>query len=291
MDELRKIIETQIISNQGRNIFLPDNFRFIKETIKAISEIHELNPESEKILIDYATEKAFEEFCRINQYFSFNSQARNDLRNIYRNLFSIIRTNEKSIETISNDHYQNLRLWLQKTNPFSENTYSNADLNIEPVACAEYRPDLQIKILKLDIKSIMEPVLDVGCGKNGNFVDYLSKLGIEIFGIDRYLFTQKNLISSDWLEYDYGVEKWGTIFSNLGFSNHFRHHNLRVDGEFIEYGKKYMTMLDSLKIGGKFHYAPDLPFIERFLPESQFKMEKHEICEYGFQTTIITRLK
>lgn len=291
MDELRKIIDSQITSNQGSNIFLPDKFRFIKETIKAISEIHELHPELEKILIDYATEKALEEFCRMNQYFTFNSQARNDLRELYRDLFLSIRTKKESIEKISKNHYQNLKIWLQKTNPFSENTYSNADLNIEPVACAEYSPDLQIKILKLDIKSIMEPVLDVGCGKNGNFVDYLSKLGIEIFGIDRHSFTQKNLISTDWLEYDYGVEQWGTIISNLGFSNHFRHHNLREDGSFIAYGKKYMIILNSLKVGGKFHYAPNLPFIERFLPVSHFKMEKYEICGYGFQTTIITRLK
>lgn len=115
--------------------------------------------------------------------------------------------------------------------------------------------------------------------------------GVETYGIDRFSFTDKNLSNSDWLEYSYGVEKWGTIISNLGFSNHFKHHNLREDGNYIEYGKKYMEILKSLKIGGEFYYAPDLPFIEQYLDSRQFRIDKNEIGKYHFKTTKITRLK
>jgi hypothetical protein len=294
MDKYLKNIDKQIEFNQGKNIFLDDNdttLKFVDETIKAISGINELNIDAEKLLIDYATDKALEEFCRINQYYTFDSQAKNDLRRIYRDLFSNIKTNENSIETISKNHYQNLKQWLRKTNPFAEKIYSNADFDISPVACSEYKPDLQINVLKIDTRTLMEPVLDIGCGKQGNLVNYLCELGIETCGIDRFLFTANNLTNSDWLEYNYGTEKWGTLISNLGFSNHFKHHNLRADGNYIEYGKKYMDILKSLKIGGRFHYAPDLPFIEQYLDNRQFEIEKNEVGEYDFKATIITRLE
>ena len=293
MDKYLKNIDKQIELNQGKNIFLDENdmtLKFIDETIRAISNIKELNIDSEEILIDYATDKALEEFYRINQYYTFNSQAKNDLQNIYRDLFSGIKTNKNSIETISKKHYQNLKQWLRKTNPFAERIYSNTDFDIKPVACSEYSPDFQINVLKIDTKTLMEPILDIGCGKQGNLVKYLSHLGIVTYGIDRFSFMADNLSNSDWLEYDYGIEKWGTILSNLGFSNHFKHHNLREDGNYIQYGRKYMDILKSLKKGGRFHYAPDLPFIEQYLDNRQFKIEQNEI-EYDFKMTIITRLE
>ena len=116
--------------------------------------------------------------------------------------------------------------------------------------------------------------MDIGCGKQGRLMKFLKNNGIEVYGIDRFFFADNNVINSDWLEYDYGIEKWGTIVSNLGFSNHFKHHNLRQDGNIIEYGKKYMEILRSLKIGGRFHYAPGLPFIEEYLDNTQFRIEK-----------------
>ena len=293
MDKYVKNIDKQIEFNQGKNIFLDNEMalRFVDETIKAISNINELNKDYEDFLIDYSTDKAIEEFCRINQYYTFNSQAKNDLRNIYSDLFSNIKTKVSSLETIEKNHYQNLKQWLQKNNPFAEKIYSNAETDIKPVACSEYRADFQIDVLKIDTKTIMEPVLDIGCGKQGNLVNYFCKLGIIAKGIDRFSFSEGNLINSDWLEYNYGIEKWGTVMSNLGFSNHFKHHNLREDGNYIEYAKKYMDILKSLKIGGRFHYAPDLPFIELYLDKQQYKIEKYEIGDFDFKTTVIKRLK
>jgi hypothetical protein len=72
----------------------------------------------------------------------------------------------------------------------------------------------------------------------------------------------------------------GTITSNLGFSNHFNHHHLRKDGHFIEYAKTFMDILNSLKIGGSFYYAPDLPFIEKYLDRVKYRIKTHNI---GYQ--------
>ncbi|MFO7674166.1 MAG: class I SAM-dependent methyltransferase [Lutibacter sp.] len=291
MDRFIENIDNQIEFNQGKNIFLDrlDFFQFAKETVKAISNIDKLNPDSKETLIDYATDKAIEEFCRINQYYSFDSKAKNDLRKIYSDLFGNFQIKTDSIENISKNHYEKLKEWIRESNPFAEKIYKNDNQSVNPVACSEYSPDLQTNILKIDIEHLMQPVLDIGCGNQGHLVNYLKNQGIEVLGIDRFKFTTLNLITVDWLEFDYGKKKWGTIVSNLGFSNHFNHHNLREDGNFIEYGKTYMNILNSLKVGGCFHYAPDLPFIEKYLDNNQFDLKKYEINEYDFKTTIIKK--
>ena len=267
MDRFIKDIDNQIEFNQGKNVFLDklDFFQFAEGNVKAISNIDKLNADSKEILIDYATDKAIEEFCRINQYYSFDSKAKNDLRKIYSNFFESFQTVADSIEDISKNHYEKLKEWIRESNSFAEKIYKNDNIILNPVACSEYSPDLQINVLKIDIEHLLQPVLDIGCGNQGHLVNYLKNYGIEVFGIDRFKFTTSNLITVDWLEFDYGKEKWGTIISNLGFSNHFNHHNLREDGNFIEYGKTYMNILNSLKVGGCFHYAPDSPFIEKYL--------------------------
>jgi hypothetical protein len=136
-----------------------------------------------------------------------------------------------------------------------------------------------------------EPVLDIGCGVKANLVKYLRQNRIEAYGIDRFVIENSYLDNSDWFEYDFNKMKWGTIISNLGFSNHFLHHHLRTDGSFIDYAKQYMKILNSLKIGGSFHYAPDLPFVEQYLDSNRFHLIKQNIGNYGFKSIGIKRLK
>lgn len=112
---------------------------------------------------------------------------------------------------------------------------------------------------------------------------------MEVYGIDRFSFDAANLFNNDWLEFDYGREKWGTIISNLGFSNHFNHHHLREDGNYIGYGKTFINILNSLKLGGSFHYAPDLPFIEKYLDTTRFALKKQEVNQYNLKSTVISK--
>ena len=293
IDKLVKRIDKQIEFNKNKNILL-DNleiFQFANETVIAMSTIDKVNPDSRQFLIDYATDKAIEEFYRVNQYYSFGNNEKSHLKKIYSDLFENIQSKTDSVENISKKHYEKLKEWLKESNSFAEKIYKNADRKIDPVACSEYSPKLQFNILQIDTENLMQPVLDIGCGSSGHLVNYLKNKGFEVYGIDRYKFNSSNFITADWLEYDYGKEKWGTIISNLGFSNHFIHHNLRENGDYIAYGKTYMNILHSLKIGGHFHYAPDLPFIEKYLDNEQFDLRKHEINEYEFKAAIIKKRK
>ncbi len=291
MDRFKENIDNQIATNRGRNILLdrPALLQFASETVKAISEIDRLDVNAIQLLIDYAADKAIEEFYRVNQYYTFDQQAKDQLKNIYAALFRSFQTQQEPIEAIAKKHYEKLKAWLQETNPFAESIYQNEGETVEPVACSEYSADLQLSVLRIVPEQLMQPVLDVGCGRHAQLVHYLRNLGIEVHGFDRYEFTSPNLHTADWLTYDYGSEKWGTIVSNLGFSNHFNHHHLREDGNYIQYGKTYMQLLASLKPGGSFHYAPDLPFIEKYLDGKLFELVKHDVEASDFQMSIIKK--
>lgn len=292
MDNIKRSIDKQIEFNSSKNIFAGKEglFVFIKETTDAISCINQLDTDAENILIDYTLAKSLEEFCRVNQYYSFNTQSKNELREIYADLFKKIRKGEIPIAEISENHYQQLQSWLIKCNPFAEKIYKGNNYELEAIACSEYSPELQIAVLGIDLKQIKQPVLDIGCGTQGNLVNFLNNHHIEAYGIDRFTKTDAKLTNSDWLEFDYGIEKWGCIISNLGFSNHFIHHNLRNDGNYIAYAKTYMAILQSLKKGGSFYYAPELAFIEIYLDKRAYHIENRMISGNDFKASIITKL-
>jgi SAM-dependent methyltransferase len=194
-----------------------------------------------------------------------------------------------TIDQISEIHYARLRTWLKKYNSFAEKMYSVADENINIVPCSEYNAEFQLQIFGVNSNEIMSPVLDVGCGQSGNLVKHLRSIGINAFGIDRCSFDCDYLGNSDWLEYNYGNEKWGTIISNLGFSNHFIHHNLRSDGDFVNYAKAYMNILQSLLPGGSFYYAPDLPFVEKYLDKAKYSLFKNQLSDYNFMSAQVLK--
>jgi len=294
MSKNKEIISKQIESNQGKNLFFEgaeNSLKFTQDILKTAVNIDKIDDFEANILIDYATDKVLEEFLRVNQYYSFGSRARVQLRKIYVELFSELKSHVKSIDQVSNTHYQNLKTWLLETNSFAAKVYSQNLESIEPVPCFEYNPEMQIEILQIDVSRILEPVLDIGCGKQGSLVSYLRSKRVEAYGVDRLLTDNPNLTSADWLEFDFGKERWGTITSNLGFSNHFKHHHMREDGDFLKYATKYMEIMKSLKIGGKFHYAPYLPFIEKYLSPENYGLSSVKIKNTDFYTTITKRLK
>jgi len=294
MNNLHDSIENQLAFNAGKNLFHEgaiSSLVFTPETLAAIERFGEIDITTENLLIDYLTDKVLQEFCRVNQYYSFDKQNRKDLRDIYIDLFSRIRNTETTLELTAKIHYENLKKWLLKANSFAGKMYTPKDELVEPVACHEYSAELQLTIFQIDTDKIAGPVLDIGCGKQGNLVKHLRSSGIEAYGCDRFAEASPFLTCQDWFEFGYGKDKWGTITSNLGFSNHFNHNHLRNDGRFIEYAKTYMDILNSLKIGGSFHYAPGLPFIEKYLDQSKFRVEMQKIGNSEVKSVRIMRLK
>ncbi|MFA5418052.1 MAG: class I SAM-dependent methyltransferase [Bacteroidales bacterium] len=295
-DKIKMLLERidhQLMFNQGKNIFHNSGtnaLSFISETKQSAYVLSELDTETKSLLVDYITDKVIEEFCRINQYYSFDQQSKQELRHLYTELMSAMEKMELPLKTISENHFGKIISWLQKHNAFAEQIYSTKTDNIEPVTCAEYSAELQLKILHINPNEINTPVLDIGCGKLGNMVRYLRNNGLETFGFDRFATEGPFIDKHDWLEYSYGDAKWGTIISNLGFTNHFYHHHLRDDGRFIEYAKKYIEILTALKPGGQFFYAPGLDFIEQYLDKKRFSVTPNPIESTGIKSVTIKKL-
>lgn len=295
---LKKQIDDQFAFNRGKNLFFGESnsvLCFKKNTWAMVAQLGNLDKNGKNTLVEYTTNCAIQEFCKQNQYYTFDTIARKDLEIIYNQLFTDLRSSnpedKPAIESIAQKHYRKLSNWLILTNPFSQKIYSHQPELLEPVACSEYSAELQLNMLQLNPLTLEAPVLDIGCGTKAELVKFLRKKGIEAYGFDRFAEQQAYLKQSDWMTYPYGIQKWGSIVSNLGFSNHFIHHHLRNDGNFEGYAKKYMEILDSLKPGGSFYYAPDLPFIEMYLDTSKFRVTSTNTGITNIRSTIINRIQ
>lgn len=151
-------------------------------------------------------------------------------------------------------------------------------------------PDIQLNLLKIDLHRFRQPVLDIGCGSSAGLVRYLRSLKIEAYGFDRQIEKAETYLQqSDWFRYRFEPETWGTITSNMAFSNHFLyvHHNDR--SQLNLYTQKFSEILRSLVIGGSFHYAPGLFFIEECLEKDKYQVEQIALVK-DIYLTRITRI-
>ena len=155
------------------------------------------------------------------------------------------------------------------------------------VIAGAYSAPLQLDVLGLRIASLDSPILDVGCGAKATLVRALRERGLDVSGIDTAPFDAATvaeapptlgLVTANWLTYDYGVAKWGTVVSHLGFSLHFLHQH-HISGEGARaYAETYLRILRSLKPGGVFAYAPSLPFFEPVLPTEGLLITRRRIA-------------
>ena len=133
------------------------------------------------------------------------------------------------------------------------------------VTCGAYSPELQLAVLGLTPSAMREPILDVGSG-DGALVRHLRAAGKDARGLDREAPDEPWFVRGDWLAFDYGARRWGTILSHLGFSLHFMHQEMKSSDLAFEYARAYMRVVRALAPGGTFAYVPGLPFIEAMLP-------------------------
>jgi hypothetical protein len=160
--------------------------------------------------------------------------------------------------------------------------------------CAEYSAEFQLAILRLDPERALGPVLDIGCGERATLVSTLRERGVEAIGIDQYQpgANDGGVLRANWLEFPYLADYWGTIISHLAFTNHFVR-ALKTDAELAAlYHAVYREVLDSLRVGGSFHYAPALPQAESRLDRRRFAIERfpNEPGNPALDTVIIRRI-
>jgi hypothetical protein len=152
------------------------------------------------------------------------------------------------------------------------------------VVCGHYAPSLQLEVLGLapdgdgdHAAALADPILDIGCGADAALVRFLRAAGRDAVGIDRDA-PADVATAADWLTYAYGADRWATLISHLGFSLHFLHHHHRAAPAAAAYARTYMAMLRSLRVGGRFAYAPALPFLEPLLPPA-YRVERVPLAD------------
>ncbi len=175
-------------------------------------------------------------------------------------------------------------------NILKSNTDFQLILDNKEIPCYQYSPTKQLEILGIDPQRIVSPVLDIGCGQGGHLVKFLRTIGIDTRGFDRIVEDYDFIARGDWLHFDYGFDKWGTIISHLGFSNHFTRYNMKKGDEHLRYAEVYMKILNSLKNGGTFFYAPGLEFIEKILPSDKFVIDSHIIIDSDYQKSTAVKI-
>lgn len=273
--------------------FSPATLSYIKEHF---ADLKCLNPQEEERLLDYLVSKGIEALCQANQFYEFDSFDRSTLRKIYRKLLENIKglsedKVEEELRVLAKRHYRALQNWLKRSNPFAKSLYPVVTSYLEQeVVCGEYAAQTQLQILNIDINNVQEPILDLGCGQQTFLVKYLKAAGLKAYGVDRNVTATDNVFQSDWFEFVLEDKSWGTIISNAGFSNHFQHHHLRVNGNYTRYAVRYMEILKSLKAGGAFYYAPDLPFIEQYLDVAKFQVQKKVVAGTAYSATKVVKL-
>lgn len=289
LDDFKKTVEQQLTHNRDKSLFYElANGRMVlnpsRETIQLIvqkaKEISSFIEDTKMVgtyqeLLEFIADQSMNLFVEVNQYLDFNSENYHRLQNIYRDLFESIcvladqnEINQIELDRLFFNHYKKLQAFLLKSNGAEIlKKYKEAPVLFK-VECAEYTPEFQLKLLKINFDTIKQPVLDIGCGSKASLVHFLRKNGIQAFGMDRNVSKSDYLFKMNWLECSFKSNDWGTVISHMAFSNHFTHHHLKADGNFESYAHKYMEILYSLKLGGSFIYAPRLSFIEELLIES-----------------------
>jgi len=150
------------------------------------------------------------------------------------------------------------------------------ETNLDPrfvigqATCSEYSPEVQLEVLGLSLDTLLDPILDLGCGPGARLVRYLRDQGREATGLDRAVDEGEWTTRGDWLRHPLGADRWGTVVSHMALTTHFLHHHLRPDGEPEAYARRYMEVLGALRSGGAFVYAPGVPFIEELLPRHAY---------------------
>jgi hypothetical protein len=311
--EILNSVRKQLEYNKNKNLFMldfQDNFfvlsedtkNFLKNHRKEIIDYYEniANLSRDSALFDKIIDTVLDEFYQSNQFLQFKDFDIAELRELYllflsEMLDTLKNKSSKPIDMIINRHYKNLQNWLDRTNPFVKIVNILKPYVID-VVCAEYSSKLQLAILEIDLKTLKEPVIDIGCGKRSIFVNFLRQKGIKAFGIDRTIGTKNEYLrQEDWIKYVFKPSSWGSIISHMSYSNHFIHQHFHKNGQYLDYAKKYVEILKSLVKGGSFYYAPGLPFIEQYLDQNEYKVhtrrivqpvQRHDITS----STIITRL-
>ena len=247
--------------------------------------VEAMNSEKYTQVINKLSRSFMTNLAKGTQTNKFSKEECNRILDIYHKLIENISNYDMDYEKIALEHFTNVRNFI------SEYT-ANLEKDSDESKGNTYSPEFILDILDVNENNIKGKVLDIGCGRDGSLVKYLVDRGIDAHGLDMECEDSELLEQEDWLVKDYPENAYDLIISNLAFSKKFNEANIEEnnDQECFEYAATYMKILNSLKVGGTFHYVPAVIFIEELLPEDKFEV-KNSFIDENIMRTVVKRLK
>jgi SAM-dependent methyltransferase len=298
MSKLDKALHQQIELNKTKNMLYARLGQIIEidpDFLAALEELLAGDPASFsksalQSSVSFASELLIKRLHVINQFIQVSELKKRELAGIYRRTWQRIVGTKNIQATLKDHHYPELANWIASLYPEGFRKHLRDLPTVGQVVCEEYSPRLQIDLLRLDIQTLQQPVLDIGCGSRAGLTRYLRSLGIEAYGLDRQIKKgERYLQQADWLEYRFEPGRWGSILSNMAFTNHLHYTNHHDRAQLELYLQKFKEILESLRIGGSFYYAPDVPFIEERLDARVYRVERFDVIR-NIQSTRIARV-
>ena len=255
-----------------------------RDEIEAVLADPQLGANLVNVFVDAAVEFTYQN----NQFVHLNQQERDIFTSIYQDYLARIRVviaSSRSMEELETEmgalvetHFHRLRANISRFFDPETAPAIHENIILQQAVCSEYSPELQLRVLGIELQELVQPVLDLGCGKTGQLVKHLRTQGVLAYGVDRVVEPDNSLLrAADWFDLELQPEQWGTIISHMAFSNHFLFHHRYKNGQPEQYARQYMKILIALKVGGSFYYSPGLPFIEQFLPAAEYTVLRQDL--------------
>ncbi len=286
MKGLPKALQRQLERNKDKNL-LHDQIEHSMELdplfLACLEEMIEssasgIDRHIQKGAVSLAAKSLIERLYSINQYIQVNADQAEALKYIYSSTWDRITETRDIPRVLRSFHYPMLRTWVVQFYPDPMRKILRSRLRLGHVRNDEYSAEFQMKLLRLDLFTMKQPVLDIGCGRHAYLVQYLRSHKVEAYGIDRVVGAHGyHLEEADWLTYRLKPGSWGTVISNLAFSNHFAYVERYESEKVTAYHEKYKEILASLLPGGSFIYAPQALSLEAEVDRDIYKMEEWEI--------------
>ena len=292
-------IKQQLEANRSKNL-LYENVEQIMEIdpgfLAALEELLNAtrgNNQPENIpseVVSFAAQALLKRLYAVNQYLNIGDEQVEELKEIYRQTWLTMLSTGNVRSVLRQVHYPALSRWLAALYPKEFRKHLRSAPEVGHVVYEEYSAKLQIELLQIDVAELKQPVLDIGCGSQANLVRHLRSLGIDAYGFDRQLeICESSLAQSDWFEYPFEAGKWGSIVSNMAFTNHLNYAYRHDVSQLEPYLLKMKEILAALAPGGSFYYAPALPFVEDRLAPERYKVEREQPASELF-VSIVTRI-
>ncbi|WP_028975404.1 hypothetical protein [Spirochaeta cellobiosiphila] len=269
--KLASLIHNQVFFHGQLNLLweggfeelLPLNDDFIQGLL-SFKDKYLIESQQFKEALDLVTKKVLHQLWQVNQYIDIRKEDTERLKAIYKETFQSI--NRDNASSMMEKHFQHLSQWIK---PFYQPQMVEAlkaQKQIGQVVNNQYSGEFQLSQFDLELSELNFPLLDIGCGEDAGFVEYLRKHNKEAYGID-HLITRPGsyLWEEHWLDFDYGKDKWSTIWAHMSYTNHMNYHKSHNSPLWSGYAKCFKNILDSLIVGGRFCYCPSVPMMEEYL--------------------------